>query len=498
MSVLPEIIIQKVIVNGIREFRERPDKLSQIFRNAPQNFVQSFYDLLVKTPIDITLSYPREDSQFPCVAIILRGEQETDFFIGDILGAGYDNESGLNTIDGFFFTPDEDSPVVPTPELSKETVGEPRRMFDLDNPTYKEQRGSGFRTSYLLQIMTDNQDFTVFLYAAIKNILVSNLMVFEKNGLLDISISGSDFMPQAIQQPNFVFLRGITMSFLNYFDYIVDMNDAAEHGELGASPIAKGVVLDIEPASELGAVITDESLMVPEGEKVYSILASTQSPHLREVGLLASPSRINPLPLPWKPVPDGRGDVDPLIAPFTGSAGSTLTGVMVRGINLKTGAVIEISPTILPEKIMGYAPINKTKINITEVDIISEIENIKFQSSFSGQSNSTSLVFRASVSESVPLDLSEGMFLQVTGPKTHGAYRETRRVVSASDTSKTITVSEQFSASLANAFVRVIERQNSLQFAFTVPLDAMAGKYDVKVTNTDLLSSTLSAGFEIV
>jgi hypothetical protein len=486
MSVLPEIIIQKVIVNGIREFRERPDKLSQIFRNAPQNFVQSFYDLLVKTPIDITLSYPREDSQFPCIAIILRGEQETDFFIGDILGAGYDNESGLNTIDGFFFTPDEDSPVVPTPELQEETIGQPRKMFDLDNPTYKEQRGSGFRTSYLLQIMTDNQDFTVFLYAAIKNILVSNLMVFEKNGLLDISISGSDFMPQAIQQPNFVFLRGITMSFLNYFYYIVDMNDAAEHGELGASPIAKGVVLDIEPASELGAVITDESLMVPEGEKVYSILANTQSPHLRQVGILNLPSRTNPSPS------------TEFIVPFAGSAGELLSDVRARGINLKTGAVVEISPTILPEKIMGFDLINKTKIDITEVDIISEIENIKFQSSFSGQSNSTSLVFRASVSESVPLDLSEGMFLQVTGPKTHGAYRETRRVVSASDTSKTITVSEQFSASLASAFVRVIERQNSLQFAFTVPLDAMTGKYDVKVINTDLLSSTLSAGFEVV
>jgi len=86
MSLLPEIIIREVLVEGIRELRSDPDKVRQLFRNSPQDLVDSFYGLLSNTTIDITLGYPREDSQFPCIAVILRGEQESDFFVGDILG----------------------------------------------------------------------------------------------------------------------------------------------------------------------------------------------------------------------------------------------------------------------------------------------------------------------------------------------------------------------------------------------------------------------------
>ena len=503
MSILPEIIIQKVLVEGIRQLRDDEDKVRQIFRNSPQHFVDSFFELISSTTIDITLSYPREDSQFPCIAIILRGEQESELFVGDILGAGYDNQSGLNTIEGFFFTPDESSATPPTGRLDGETIGEPARIFDAANPVYKEQRGSGLRSSYLMQVMTDNQDFTVFLYSAMKIIILSNLMVLERNGILDVSLTGNDFLPQPSQQPNFIFMRGLTMSFLNFCDYIVVPDEEARRGDPFEPLIAKGFVIDIELAPELasgapntlfafdelladGTVIKHGSVMIPAGAKAFSILSSTQSPHVREIG--AGTISLEGIP-PKEKVS---------IIPFDGVTGSSYTDVYVRGINLKIGATISITKFIEPEKIMGFDPKNIKTLSVTDTNIIHEIQNIKFQSGFSGQSNSTSLQFRASVSESFPLDLTEGMFLQVTGPKTHGAYKETRRVISANVAAKSITVANSFSSSLYGAKVRVIEREDVLKFGVTIPTGTeYIGEYNVKVINTDQLFSTLVRGFEV-
>ena len=468
MSLLPEIIIQKVLVEGIRELRSEPDKVRQLFRNSPQELVDSFSSLLNETSIDITLSYPREDSQFPCVAIILRGEQESEFFIGDILGAGYDNDSGLNTIDGFFFTEGETETVATTNPMNGEIIGEPSKLYNLENPVYREQRGSGYRTTYMLQAMTDNQEFTIFLYTAMKFILLSNIMVLEKNGLLDIAITGTDFLPQPAQQPNFIYMRGVTVSFLNFFDYVVDPNDEAQRGDLFEALIAKGFVIDIIPAPELGTN--------PE-DKVYSILSSTQSPRIRELGTIS------------------KTEID-TITPFTAKQGDSYSDVAVRGINIKAGASISISKFI--DEDTDISPLISTDLEISNVGIISEIQNIRFQASFPGQVNSTSLDFRSNVLESFPIDITEGMFLQVVEPATHGAYKETRRVVSSSVSDKKVTVANKFSANLAGSRVRVIEREDTLKFKLDVPSNAALGKYNITVTNTDQLFSTLVKGFEVV
>ena len=345
MSIQPEVIIQKVLVEGIRELRDDEDKVRQIFRNSPQHFVDSFFDLISNTTIDITLSYPREDSQFPCIAIILRGEQESELFIGDILGAGYDNDSGLNSIEGFFFTPDKNSATPPEGRLDKEVIGEPARIFNKSNPVYREQRGSGLRSSYLLQVMTDNQDFTVFLYSALKIIILSNIMVLERNGMLDISLTGNDFLPQPSQQPNFIFMRGLTISFLNFCDYIVDPNAEARRGDPFEPLIAKGFVIDIDIAPELasgspdtlfafdelladGTVIKHGSIMIPAGAQVFSILSSTQSPHVREIG--EGTVALEGIPPKEKIT----------ITSFNGVTGTTYNNIFIRGINLKNKIAI--------------------------------------------------------------------------------------------------------------------------------------------------------------
>ena len=474
MSLLPEIIIREVLVEGIRELRSDPDKVRQLFRNSPQDLVDSFYGLLSNTTIDITLGYPREDSQFPCIAVILRGEQESDFFVGDILGSGYDPDAGLNITEEFFFMGDEDSTITAAGPLDKKIIGEPARLFNLATPTYREVRGSGFRSTYLLQVMTDNQEFTIFLYVAVKFILLSNLMVLERNGIIDVALTGTDFLPQPSQQPNFIFMRGVTITFGYYYDYVVNPDEEARRGDPFESLIAKGFVMDVEPSPELGGGVP--------ANKVFSILANTQSPHIREFSLLKS-----------RLISESETVFE--VESFTGKQGASYSNVIIRGINIKTDATITVEKYL--DSSIVVDPLESTSLAVSDTDIISEIQNIKFQSSFPGQSNSTSLDFKSSTLESFPLDITEGMFLQVIEPKTHADYRETRRIISSNTGSKSITVANAFSSSLSGARVRVIEKEDRLKFSLSVPDNAALGTYNVTVTNTDQLFSTLIRGFEV-
>ena len=243
MSIIPELIIQRALVNGIRNIRGSAWRSDQLFKNVPQTYARDFFNLVKNTPIDITMNYPREDSQFPCVCILLRAEEETDIFLGDFMSSGYNDKGSLLGADEFFFTEDDTS----SPSSSFGTinsVGEPPKIFDRKDRVYKEVKGSGFSCSYLLQVMTDDQDFTVFLYHLIRYIVLSNISMFTANGIHQLRLSGTDFLPQASQQPSFVFMRGINMNFLYFADHF------AIEGDEGVEAIAKAFVIDMGLASK--------------------------------------------------------------------------------------------------------------------------------------------------------------------------------------------------------------------------------------------------------
>ena len=103
----------------------------------PQDFAQKFQQLLVSTAVDVTINYPREDSQFPCIAILLRGEEENNILLGDMLGGGFTEDDGLfQNSSQFFYTPDESST---SSELdADDLIGEPRKIFDSTENIYKE------------------------------------------------------------------------------------------------------------------------------------------------------------------------------------------------------------------------------------------------------------------------------------------------------------------------------------------------------------------------
>ena len=98
----------------------------------------------------------------------------------------------------------------------------------------------------------------------------------------------------------------------------------------------------------------------------------------------------------------------------------------------------------------------------------------------------------------MPSNLSEGMFLQVIGPTTHDAYLEQRRIISfTSGSGGSITVANKFSGNLTGAFIRVIQEGSTLLFDLSVAADTPTGGWDVKFTNPDLISSTLTNSFTV-
>jgi len=444
-----------VLVNGIRELRNNPWKSDQLFRNVPQDFAQKFQQLIVNTSIDITVNYPREDSQFPCIAILLRGEEETNILLGDLLGGGFTEDDGLfQNSNQFFYTPDEAST---SSELdADDLIGEPRKIFDSTENLYKERRGSGFSSSYMLQIMADNQDFTLFLYHAARYIIMSNMKTFERNGMFEMRMSGTDFLPQPAHQPSFVFMRGLTMNFTYFAEHFVvfDNSTSIEDGE---PAVARSFVIDVELSDQLG---TDP------GEGTFT---SLQSPHIESIKL--------------------SGDEAEYGSSISGAAGSTLTGNVLKGINFHTGFSLSIFDPVT---------LSASDITLSNIKLLNDVKTRVFTSDNAGQSISTNLKYEATSTDTIPSGLLEGMVLRVASPKTHDSYNEHRRIVSfTSGSGGSITLANEFSSSLSGAFVEVVKQETKVSFDAAIASDAATGSRNVKITNSDLKSDTLTSGFSV-
>ena len=575
MSILPEILIQEAIINELKYLKENKWKVQQIFRTAPQKFVDEFFEVFSTTRMSINLGYPRDDTGFPCILIVLRGEQETNTVVGDFLSSGYepDDLSVYGAQDLFFTSGSTETGA----KYTRTLTGEPTRLFDTNSNKYIEQYGSGFTVQYMLQVMSDNQDYTIFLYAVLRHIMQRKILFFEKNGLLEMSLSGSDFLPQAEQEPNFIYIRNLFVSFLNFTDYFIVPED--DEGD-GIQAIAKAFVIDLIPGMNGIIGVPTDTFTGYLCEKDFSKLASLQSPHARALYVDTDQFGTGLLPYEINQNPEKNYILNPI--PSRIVEGVVVPRLLLTGINLKVGGTITIQdsefntleilgaqqspvyfsegvgqaasstttfvpdgPDAVPAKVMAgmymrvYGPeshpafdqerriesvsvagslsngsitveagfsaqLDGAKIVVYPrdseplVEVIDEMLNVVFNSISTGQPNSTKLRYNSAVSDNIPSDLLEGMFLQVVGPDDHPSYKESRRILSStSGNGGTITVANEFSEELSGARVRVIELENVVRFSAYVPIGAEQGTYDVTFTSSELLETTLSGSINI-
>jgi len=90
---VPEIVIHKALVQGIRSVREDSRVIDSMFQNLDQNTLQSLKDVVRKQKINISINYPRADAlKLPMITLVLKNEAESHTFLGDIMGTSYNGE----------------------------------------------------------------------------------------------------------------------------------------------------------------------------------------------------------------------------------------------------------------------------------------------------------------------------------------------------------------------------------------------------------------------
>lgn len=303
MSVIPEILLQRVIVNGYRQLRKDPRLLDSIYKSLTQEQLTAVKEFILNTSVQFSINYPRQDLKVPSLVLLLKNESENVPFIGDsmntVLGPSdvlYDTLGGhggsTSTLKGLppkilgpleveesyedtinFVDEDalidlmEDPPgnilayvvsgtgagqVYPIIRIRSDSLdilgtfdpyldstsridirlmdqselplGEPSRVYDAENRRNLRVRGAEYEVTYHLHVIAGGQDEVVFLYSAIKALLLSQRPLLESQGIIALRISGSDFAPRTEYLPSEVFQRMMVLTFTYPFSFVEELD----------------------------------------------------------------------------------------------------------------------------------------------------------------------------------------------------------------------------------------------------------------------------------
>lgn len=89
MSLVPEILLHRVLLNGLSAIRRDPLLLDDLLQNLTQRDLKQFKDFFTTNAIDISFNFPRAEAcKVPAIVIQLQSERESEAFLGDQLEIG--------------------------------------------------------------------------------------------------------------------------------------------------------------------------------------------------------------------------------------------------------------------------------------------------------------------------------------------------------------------------------------------------------------------------
>lgn len=135
------------------------------------------------------------------------------------------NDNSSITVDiGWATIPGNDT-IFEVRELGTEVVGEPSKLYDRRNETdFIERRGGYYNASYQIQIIGNSAETTIFLYIIVKAIFTLSRIFLEGQGILNMKIGGTDFLPRTEYQPDFAYMRALNLEFITSFDIFEDID----------------------------------------------------------------------------------------------------------------------------------------------------------------------------------------------------------------------------------------------------------------------------------
>lgn len=111
---------------------------------------------------------------------------------------------------------------------ANEVVGESRALYKREDVANVERIGSMYGVSYQIQVIGPNPEFTVYLHAVVKSILTIARLYLERQGVINMKLSATDFVPRPDYQPDHTYMRAMTAAFTYPFDVFVQATDIAE------------------------------------------------------------------------------------------------------------------------------------------------------------------------------------------------------------------------------------------------------------------------------
>lgn len=86
MSVIPEIILQRAIVDGFGAVRKDPRIVNMLFKNLPLAQQEAIKRYISDQLINFSINYPRAEIVAPAIVMTLKSENESQEFLNDLMG----------------------------------------------------------------------------------------------------------------------------------------------------------------------------------------------------------------------------------------------------------------------------------------------------------------------------------------------------------------------------------------------------------------------------
>ncbi len=132
-------------------------------------------------------------------------------------------------------------------------IGEPSREFSLEEKSLI-RRGANYDAQYQLHIVAGRQDEVLYLYAIVKQILLSQTPYMEEKGIMALRLSASDFAPKSELLPTESFQRTMNLQFKYPFSF-VQSQEVFESFEVCVTPEQPGVAPDADDTISLGNIL---------------------------------------------------------------------------------------------------------------------------------------------------------------------------------------------------------------------------------------------------
>lgn len=111
---------------------------------------------------------------------------------------------------------------------AQEILGEPSALYDRRSPQFVERKGSAYQLNYQIQVIGQNPEQTIYLFTILKAILTLSRTFLEGQGVINMKMGATDFLPKNDYVPDFAYMRALNLEFLYHFDTFVVLEGLAE------------------------------------------------------------------------------------------------------------------------------------------------------------------------------------------------------------------------------------------------------------------------------